>query len=101
MPGPVRRDGLDLLLDVRVQPRASRTEFAGLHGERLRVRLAAPPIDGRANAALTDFVAAECSLARSRVTLEAGPSSRDKRLRLHDVAAVPDALLRALAQARR
>jgi uncharacterized protein YggU (UPF0235/DUF167 family) len=39
----LRRDGDDWLLDVRVQPRASRTEFAGLHGERLKVRLLSPP----------------------------------------------------------
>lgn len=97
----MRRDGADLLLDVRVQPRASRTEFAGLHGERLKVRLAAPPVDGRANAALTDFVAGECGLARARVTLDAGPSSRDKRLRLHGVSDIPPALQQAIAPTRR
>ena len=99
MTGAIRRDGPDLLLDVRVQPRASRTEFAGLMGERLRIRLNAPPVDGRANAALVEFVAAECGLARARVTLERGQAGRDKRLRLHGVAAVPDALQRALTTA--
>ena len=53
-----RRDGRDLVLEVRVQPRASRSEFAGLHGDRVRVRLQAPPVDGRANAALVEFLAA-------------------------------------------
>ncbi|MCE3285456.1 MAG: hypothetical protein K0R70_1712, partial [Steroidobacteraceae bacterium] len=52
----IRRDGVDVLLEVRVQPRASRNEFAGVVGTRLRVRLNAPPVDGRANAALVDFV---------------------------------------------
>lgn len=99
MTGAIRRDGADLLLDVRVQPRASRTEFAGLMGNRLRIRLNAPPVDGRANAALVEFVAAECGLARARVTLERGQTGRDKRLRLHGVAAIPDALQRALAGA--
>ena len=99
MTGAIRQDGPDLLLDVRVQPRASRTEFAGLMGDRLRIRLNAPPVDGRANAALVEFVAAECGLARSRVTLERGQAGRDKRLRLHGVAAIPDALQRALAAA--
>ena len=99
MTGAIRQDGPDLLLDVRVQPRASRTEFAGLMGDRLRIRLNAPPVDGRANAALVEFVAAECGLARSRVTLERGQTGRDKGLRLHGVATIPDALQRALASA--
>ena len=96
MAAAIRRDGPDLLLDVRVQPRAAKTEFAGLMGERLRIRLQAPPVDGRANSALTEFVAAACGLPRSRVTLEKGATGRDKRLRLHGVPEVPAALQRAL-----
>jgi uncharacterized protein (TIGR00251 family) len=79
-----RRDGTDLLLDVRVQPRAARSEIAGRHGERLRVRLQAPPVDGRANAALIEFIAEAFDLPRARVVIEHGLSGRDKRLRLHD-----------------
>jgi uncharacterized protein (TIGR00251 family) len=96
MPEPIRRDGADLLLDVRVQPRASRTEFAGRLGDRLRVRLNAPPVDGRANAALVEFVAEACGLPRARVTLERGLTGRDKCLRLQGVATIPAALQRAL-----
>jgi uncharacterized protein (TIGR00251 family) len=96
----LRRDGADWLLDVRVQPRASRTEFAGLRVDRLRVRLHAPPVDGRANAALLEFVAAACGLPKSRVTLERGQAGRDKQLRLHDLEQVPAALQSALAAAR-
>ena len=95
----LRRDGNDLLLEVRVQPRASRTEFGGMVGGRLRVRLNAPPVDGRANAALVEFVAEACDLPRARVTLEKGTTVRDKRLRLHGLASIPPALQRALAQA--
>jgi uncharacterized protein (TIGR00251 family) len=91
-----RRDGPDWLIDVRVQPRASRSEFAGLYGDRLRVRLQAPPVDGRANAALVEFIAAACDIPRSRVTLDSGATSRDKRVRLHGVATIPAALQRAL-----
>ena len=79
-----RRDGPDLLLDVRVQPRASRSEIAGRHGEQLRIRLQAPPVDGRANAALVELVAAEFGLPRARVVIEHGLAGRDKRLRLLD-----------------
>jgi len=68
-----------------VQPRASRSEFAGRYGERLRVRLNAPPVDGRANAALVEFVAASFGLPRARVVIEHGLAGRDKRLRLSGV----------------
>lgn len=96
----LRRDGADWLLEVRVQPRASRTEFAGLMGDRLRVRLNAPPVDGRANAALLEFVADACGLSKSRVTLEKGQTGRDKRVRLHGLETLPAALQSALAEAR-
>jgi uncharacterized protein (TIGR00251 family) len=99
MTATIRRDGADVLLEVRVQPRASRNEFAGLMGERLRVRLNAPPVDGRANAALVDFVAEACGLPRARVTLDRGTTGRDKRLRLHGLATIPPALQRALEPA--
>ena len=84
-----RRDGADLILDVRVQPRASRSEIAGLHGERLRIRLQAPPVDGKANAALVEFVAGVFAIPRARVTIEHGLTGRDKRLRLQGVPALP------------
>lgn len=96
----LRRDGTDWLLDVRVQPRASRTEFAGVMGERLRIRLNAPPVDGRANLALREFLAGACGIPKSRVTLEHGLSGRDKCVRLHDVVALPAALQHALDETR-
>jgi uncharacterized protein (TIGR00251 family) len=100
MSGPLQRDGADWLVDVRVQPRASRTEFAGLFGDRLKVRLQAPPVDGRANAALLGFFADVCDLPKSRVTLDAGQTSRDKRVRLHGLASLPSALQSAAAAER-
>ena len=84
-----RRDGADLVLEVRVQPRASLSEIAGLHGERLRIRLQAPPVDGRANAALVEFVAGLFAIPRARVTIEHGLTGRDKRLRLQGVPSLP------------
>lgn len=83
-----RRDDGDLLLEVRVQPRASRTEFAGAMGDRLRVRLQAPPVDGRANAALVEFLAEAFDVPRARVTIEHGLSGRDKRVRIRGVGLV-------------
>jgi uncharacterized protein (TIGR00251 family) len=77
-----RRDGADLVIDVRVQPRASRSEIAGTLGDRLRVRLQAPPVDGRANAALVQFLAETFGVPRGAVTIEQGFSGRDKRVRI-------------------
>jgi uncharacterized protein len=81
----MRDDGV--ILAVRVTPRASRTEATGLHiqpGGRtaLAVRLAAPPVDGAANTALVKWAAAALGISRSAVTIEAGDTSRLKRLRL-------------------
>lgn len=65
-------------LSIRVQPRASRTEVAGLHGDTLRVRLSAPPVDGAANEALLKFLAERLSVRRSAVQLISGATSRSK-----------------------
>lgn len=64
--------------DVRVQPRASRNEFAGVQNGVLRVRLTAPPVDGAANEALVDFIADELGVARRRVRIVSGFGSRNK-----------------------
>lgn len=71
-----------LVLTLHVQPGAKRTEFAGRHGDALKVRLAAPPVEGRANAALCSFLADYCGVPRSAVTLLAGETSRSKRVRI-------------------
>jgi uncharacterized protein (TIGR00251 family) len=88
----VRRDGTDLVIELRVQPRAGRAGFAGVHGDRLRVRLAAPPVDGRANAELVEFLADAFGVSRAHVAIEQGMSGRDKRVRVRDPATVPDAI---------
>ena len=67
-------------LELHVQPGAKRTEVTGMHGERIKIRLAAPPADGRANAALIEFLAEAFGVARRDVTILAGMKSRDKRV---------------------
>jgi hypothetical protein len=69
-------------LRILVQPRASRDQLAGVQGDELKVRLAAPPVEGAANAACCAFFAKLCRLPKSHVTLAAGESSRHKRLLL-------------------
>lgn len=74
-------------LAVHVQPRASRTEVVGRHGEALKIRLAAPPVDGAANEALVRFVAERLGVARSAVRIAAGETSRAKTVAVAGIAA--------------
>ena len=69
-----------LTLTLHIQPGAKKTEFAGLHGDALKIRLAAPPVDGKANEALVRFVADTLGLPRSAVELKSGHTSRRKVL---------------------
>jgi uncharacterized protein (TIGR00251 family) len=64
--------------DVRVQPRASRNEIAGVRNGVLRVRLTAPPVEGAANEGLIDFLADELGVARRQVRIVSGFGSRNK-----------------------
>jgi hypothetical protein len=65
-------------LRIRAQPRASRTEIAGEYGGALKIRLAAPPVDGGANRELVRFLAKAVGVPTSAVTVVAGESSRNK-----------------------
>ncbi len=65
-------------LHLQVQPRASRTEVAGPHGGALRIRLAAPPVDGEANAELVAFLARRLRVPKAQVTIVRGVSGRRK-----------------------
>ncbi|MEX6501913.1 DUF167 family protein [Pseudomonas zhanjiangensis] len=87
-----RWDGEDLVLACHLQPKASRDEFAGLHGERLKIRLSAPPVDGKANAQLLAFLAAEFAVSKHQVSLESGQQSRQKRVRIKRPARLPECL---------
>lgn len=77
-----RWDGTDLVLQVVVQPRASRDAIAGVVGANLKIRLTAPPVEGRANEHLIAFLAELFGTPRSAVILEHGSGSRRKRLRV-------------------
>jgi uncharacterized protein len=71
-----------VVLRVQVSPGAGRSAVTGRHGDALKVRVAAPPVDGRANTALVEFLAAEFGLRAADVTLVAGATSRSKRFKL-------------------
>jgi uncharacterized protein (TIGR00251 family) len=82
----------DLLLELKVQPRASRTEFADIHGDRLKVRIAAPPVDGEANAELIAFLAKKFGVARRQVSVLRGESGRTKTVCIRNPDRLPSAL---------
>jgi uncharacterized protein len=78
--------GESALLSIRVQPRAKRDEVVGERAGVVVIRLAAPPVDGKANAALTAFIAKAAGVPRSRVEIVRGASARDKVVRVTGVA---------------
>ena len=74
-------------LEVLVQPRASRTRAVGEHDGRLKIQLAAPPVDGEANAALVAFLAAALGVRKAEVVLLRGETGRRKTVRVSGVSA--------------
>ncbi len=88
-----RRDGEDLLLHVRLQPRAAQDAVMGVHGDALRIRLTAPPVAGRANAVLCDFLARRLGVPKSQVVVERGRQGRDKWVRVRAPRRPPEVLL--------
>lgn len=75
---------------VRVQPRASRNELAGVAGGILRVRLQAPPVEGQANDALVDFLAEQLGVSRRHFRIVSGATARNKIVEVEGLA--PDCL---------
>ena len=74
------------VLNVRVVPRASRNQVQGLHGDALKIRLQAPPVEGKANAALVAFLAETVGVPKRDVLLMSGAASRHKRVRVRGLA---------------
>jgi hypothetical protein len=85
----VAADG-SLTLEVHAQPGARLTEVAGTHGDALKIRLAAPAVDGKANAELLRFLAEAFGVPRRNVTLIRGAGGRRKTVRVTSPAARPD-----------
>jgi uncharacterized protein (TIGR00251 family) len=85
----LRRDGADLVLRLKVQPRASGDAFGDVQQDCLRVRITAPPVDGKANAHLVAWLARQFGVARRQVVIEQGESARLKRIRVCSPARLP------------
>lgn len=84
-----------MLLMVHAQPGAKQSGFAGVHGDAVKIRLAAPPLDGRANRELCRFLADACGVAPSAVEITSGEGARTKRVRIRQPRELP-ALLQEL-----
>jgi len=93
--GWLRPEAGGVTIEVRARPRASRTRAAGLLGDALKVELAAPPVDGEANAELIAYLAKTLGVRKSDVELLQGETGRNKVLRVRGVTAkaVEEALL--------
>jgi uncharacterized protein (TIGR00251 family) len=88
-------DGKGVTLRLHIQPGAKKTEIVGPHGESLKIRLAAPPTDGKANACLIGFLAERLGIPKAAIELVSGESSRAKRVRIGGVA--PERVRRVFA----
>lgn len=82
----------NLVLTLHIQTGAKRTEAVGLHGEALKIKLAAAPIEGKANAALLKFIAKRFDVPLSQVALKQGAKSRHKVIEIRQSACGPDVL---------
>ncbi len=94
LPPWLRAEPGAVTLELLVQPRASRTKVLGEHDGRLKIALAAPPVDGEANQALVEFLAGALGVRKAEVTLLRGETGRRKTVRVAGAGA--EAALRLL-----
>ncbi|MGY3570857.1 YggU family protein [Vibrio sp. SCSIO 43135] len=83
------KDGSDILLRLYIQPKASRDKIVGLHGDELKVAITAPPVDGKANAHLSKYLAKQFKVAKGLITIEKGELGRHKQIRVQTPSQIP------------
>ena len=79
----------DLLLHVRVQPKAGQEGFAGPYGNEMKIRVNAPPVDGKANKQLLRFLAKAFGIPQRQVIIESGSTARSKLIRIKTPKSIP------------
>ncbi len=87
-----RWQGEELIIVCHLQPRASKDEFCGLHGDSLKVRIKAPPVEGKANSHLIKFMAKQFGVSKRDVAIISGELSREKRVRISSLGKLPEVL---------
>ena len=78
----IRQQENTLWLDLYIQPKASRDQFQGLHGDELKLAITAPPVDGQANSHLVKFLGKQFRVAKSQVIIEKGELGRHKQVKI-------------------
>ena len=89
-----RPDGDGTVITMRLQPGAKRSAVCGMYGDAVKVAIQAPPVDGKANAALREFLADKLGVPQGAVTLLTGQTGRGKRIRISGLA--PEQVMSAL-----
>lgn len=77
----------DIVLRLHAQPGAKRTSVVGLYGDKLKIAIATPPVDGKANQAIIAFLAKTLGVSKSKISLISGETSREKRIRIQGITA--------------
>jgi len=92
----VRKTDRGVAFRIRVLPRSSKCELAGIHGDALKIRITAPPVEGRANEECIRFLSALLKVKRSDIAIAAGRKSKNKRVTVAGL--TPDDVLRAIPE---
>lgn len=71
-----------IFINIHLQPRASKNEIAGIHGDSIKLRLTSPPVEGAANSHVIEFLAKKLGVQKSKITIVSGEKSRHKTLRV-------------------
>ncbi|MEZ8144415.1 YggU family protein [Enterovibrio norvegicus FF-33] len=85
-------DNEDLILRLYIQPKASRDQWMGIHGEEIKLAITAPPVDGKANAHLTKFLSKQFKVAKGHIAIEKGELGRHKQVRVKNPVIYPEAI---------
>ena len=93
----VLREGDELVLHLMIQPKASRDQIVGLHGEELKVAITAPPVDGQANSHLIKYLAKQFKVAKGQIQIVRGELGRHKTVTIHAPKQLPDEIALLLA----
>ena len=80
----------DLILNCYLQPKAKKDEIVGTHNDALKIRITAPPVDGKANKYLLAFLAKQFEVPKSHISLISGELSRNKRIKVKNPLKLPE-----------